>query len=100
MGCEPKTLSLFVCMVSSESTTKFICNSNIPMKGLYQVMVVRGLCSMTLLYYIAEVYIIIYIVTQFGKTTLVVHNDFEQTNTFRHSRFGHFAQEANYTWYL
>ena len=37
--------------------------------------------------------------TQFGKTTLLVHNNFEQTLTFKHSLFGHFAQEANEIWY-
>ena len=34
-------------------------------------------------------------VTKFGKTTLVAHNNFEQTLTFKHSLFGNFAQEAN-----
>ena len=43
-------------------------------------------------------YIYIY-VTQFGKTTLVEHNNFEQTLTFKHSLFGHFAQEINDIWY-
>ena len=32
--------------------------------------------------------------TQFGKTTLVVHNNFEQKLTFKQSLFGHIAQEA------
>ena len=38
-------------------------------------------------------------VTKFGKTTIVVHNNFEQTLTFKHSLFGHFAQQANEIWY-
>ena len=43
-------------------------------------------------------YIYIYnIVTQFGKTTLVAHNNFEQTLIFKHSLF---IQEANEIWYL
>ena len=33
----------------------------------------------------------IIIVTQFGKTTLVAHNDFKQMLTFKHSLYGHFA---------
>ena len=37
--------------------------------------------------------------TQFGKTTLAVHNKFEQMLTFKQSLFGHFAQEANEIWF-
>ena len=29
------------------------------------------------------------------ETTFVVHNNFEQTLTFKHSIFGNFNQEAN-----
>ena len=34
------------------------------------------------------------------KTTVVAHNNFEQTFTFQHLLFGHFIQEVNYIWYL
>ena len=35
-------------------------------------------------------------VTQFGKTTLMVHNNLRQTLTFQHSLFNYFANEI---WY-
>ena len=37
--------------------------------------------------------------TQFWKTTLVVHNSLEQILTFKQSLFGHFAQEATEIWF-
>ena len=37
--------------------------------------------------------------TQFGKTTLVVHNNLEPTFTFKQSLFGHFAQETYEIWF-
>ena len=37
--------------------------------------------------------------TQFGKTTLVVHNNLEQTLIFKQLLSGHFAQEANEIWF-
>ena len=38
-------------------------------------------------------------VTQFEATTFVAHNNIEQTLTFQHSLFTHFAQETNEIWY-
>ena len=35
------------------------------------------------------------IVTQFGKATLVAHNNFKKTLTFKYLLFNHFGQEAN-----
>ena len=38
-------------------------------------------------------------VTRFEKTHVMMHDNFEQTLTFKHSLFGHFIQQANTIWY-